>query len=112
VEKWRAWSDCDGEVERRFTNDQLLTTVMLYWVTGTIGTSFAPYVKQSPTFEWIDVPTVVTQFPGEIVQAPRSVAERLFDLREFTHGTAGGHFAAWERPAEFTAGVRAALALR
>ena len=40
MEKWRAWSDCDGEVERRFTNDQLLTTVMLYWVTGTIGSSF------------------------------------------------------------------------
>jgi pimeloyl-ACP methyl ester carboxylesterase len=40
LEKWRAWSDCDGEVERRFTKDQLLTTVMLYWVTGTIGSSF------------------------------------------------------------------------
>ena len=40
VEKWRAWSDCDGQVERRFTKDQLLTTVMLYWVTGTIGSSF------------------------------------------------------------------------
>jgi pimeloyl-ACP methyl ester carboxylesterase len=40
VEKWRAWSDCGGEVEHRFTKDQLLTTVMLYWVTGTIGSSF------------------------------------------------------------------------
>jgi pimeloyl-ACP methyl ester carboxylesterase len=40
VEKWRAWSDCDGQVERRFTKDQLLTTVMLYWVTETIGSSF------------------------------------------------------------------------
>jgi hypothetical protein len=40
VEKWRAWSDCGGEVERRFSKDQLLTTVMLYWVTGTIGSSF------------------------------------------------------------------------
>ena len=45
-------------------------------------------------------------------QVPRSLAERLFDLRVFTAGTAGGHFAAWEQPAEFTAGVRAALALR
>jgi hypothetical protein len=40
VEKWRGWSDCDGEVGRRFSKDQLLTTVMLYWVTGTIGSSF------------------------------------------------------------------------
>ena len=38
VEKWRAWSDGDGQVERRFTKDQLLTTVMLYWVTGTNST--------------------------------------------------------------------------
>jgi hypothetical protein len=38
VEKWRAWSDCDGQVEPRFTKDQLLTTVMLYWVTGTNST--------------------------------------------------------------------------
>jgi hypothetical protein len=35
VEKWRAWSDCGGQVGRRFTKEQLLTTVMLYWVTGT-----------------------------------------------------------------------------
>jgi pimeloyl-ACP methyl ester carboxylesterase len=112
VEKLRSWSDCGGDVESVFPRDDLLTWITAYWVTGTIGTSFAPYVKQSPTFERIDVPTVVTQFPGEIVQAPRSVAERLFDLREFTQGTAGGHFAAWEQPAEFTAGVRAALALR
>jgi pimeloyl-ACP methyl ester carboxylesterase len=43
VEKWRAWSDCGGQVGRRFTNDQLLTTVMLYWVTGTTcGSSSGP----------------------------------------------------------------------
>ena len=112
VEKLRSWSDCGGDVESVFPRDELLTWITAYWVTGTIGTSFAPYVKQSPTFERIDVPTVVTQFPGELLPAPRSVAERLFDLRVFSDGTAGGHFAAWERPAEFTAGVRAALALR
>jgi hypothetical protein len=36
LDKWREWSDCGGDPERRFTKDQLLTTVMLYWVTGTI----------------------------------------------------------------------------
>src|SRR6266496_2830797 len=40
VEKFRAWSDCEGDVERRFSKDELLTTVTLYWVTGTIGSSF------------------------------------------------------------------------
>jgi hypothetical protein len=39
VEKLRAWSDCDGDVERRFTKDEILTNVTLYWLTGTIGSS-------------------------------------------------------------------------
>ncbi|MBB3674387.1 epoxide hydrolase family protein [Modestobacter versicolor] len=111
VEKLRSWSDCGGDVEQVFTRDELLTWVTAYWVSGSIGTSFAPYAKQSPPFERIDVPTVVQQFPGELVRSPRSVAERLFDLRGWRDETAGGHFAAWERPEEFVAGVREALAL-
>ncbi len=43
VEKFRAWSDCEGDVERRFSKDELLTTVTLYWATGTIGSSFLFY---------------------------------------------------------------------
>jgi pimeloyl-ACP methyl ester carboxylesterase len=111
VEKLRSWSDAGGDVESVWSRDELLTWVTAYWVTGAIGTSFAPYAKQSPTFERIDVPTVVSQFPGEIVQAPRSVAERLFDLRGWQQGTAGGHFAAWEQPEQFVDGVREAVAL-
>jgi len=42
VEKFRAWSG-DGNVETRFTKDELLANVTLYWVTGTIGSSFQPY---------------------------------------------------------------------
>ena len=43
VEKSWAWSDCDGDVESRFTRDELLTNVMIYWVTQSIGTSFLTY---------------------------------------------------------------------
>ena len=43
VEKWRAWSDCGGDVERRFFKDELLTNVTLYWLTETIGSSFRVY---------------------------------------------------------------------
>lgn len=111
VEKLRAWSDCDGDVESVFPREQLLTWITAYWVTGAIGTSFAPYAKASAPFDRIDVPTVVTQFAGEIVQAPRSVAERLFDLRGWETGTAGGHFGAWEQPEQFVGFLRAALAL-
>ena len=43
VEKFRAWSDCAGNVESRFTKDELLTHIMIYWVTESISTSFLPY---------------------------------------------------------------------
>src|SRR5262249_20222494 len=46
VEKFRTWSDCGGDVERRFSKDTLLTNVMLYWVTGAIGSSFWPYYSR------------------------------------------------------------------
>ncbi|MGD0062593.1 MAG: hypothetical protein ABSB76_04025 [Streptosporangiaceae bacterium] len=43
VEKYRAWSDCGGDLESRFSKDTLLTMITLYWVTGTIGSSFRSY---------------------------------------------------------------------
>src|SRR5690349_20587987 len=43
IEKYRTWSDCGGDVERVFGKDDLLTSIMIYWVTGAIGSSFWPY---------------------------------------------------------------------
>ena len=110
VEKLRSWSDSSGNVESVFPREDLLAWITAYWVTGAIGTSFAPYAKQhQPLFE-IGVPTVVQQFPKELLHAPRSVAERLFtDLRGWRSADAGGHFAAWEQPEDFAAGVREAV---
>ncbi|HIH03252.1 MAG TPA: epoxide hydrolase 1, partial [Methanoregulaceae archaeon] len=45
VEKFRAWSDCEGDVERRFPRDDLLTHIMLYWVTGTIASAIRLYYE-------------------------------------------------------------------
>lgn len=110
VEKLRAWSDCDGDVESVFPRDDLLTWVTLYWVTGTIGSSFLPYVEESePVQGRIDVPTAVSIFPHDLVPAPRSFGERFFDVRSWDEHATGGHFAAWERPAEFVAGLRKAV---
>jgi pimeloyl-ACP methyl ester carboxylesterase len=111
VEKLRAWSDSDGDVESVFPRDDLLTWITAYWVTGSIGTSFGPYVQQSPPISRVEVPTVVTQFPRDTVPAPRSVAEQMFDLRVWQEPQRGGHFGAWERPEDFVCGVRAALDL-
>ncbi|HSF05013.1 MAG TPA: epoxide hydrolase [Methylomirabilota bacterium] len=113
VEKFRAWSDCGGDIERRFPKDVLLTNIMLYWVTGAIGSSFWPYYarRHSP---WpiserrpVTVPTAYAAFPREILRPPRSLAERVYNIRRWTPMPAGGHFAALEEPELLVADIRA-----
>ncbi|HEY0374097.1 MAG TPA: epoxide hydrolase [Amnibacterium sp.] len=110
VEKLRSWSDCDGDVLAVFPLDDLLTWITLYWVTGTIGTSFAPYaLREPPEAGHVAAPTAVSVFPKDLLPAPRSLAERIFDVRAWREEAAGGHFGAWEQPEAFVAGVRDAL---
>jgi len=111
VEKLRAWTDCGGDVESVFPRDDLLTWVTVYWVTGTIGTSFSSYVERAAPVASVSTPTAVTIFPHDLVPAPRSFAERFFNVRAWDEEPNGGHFAAWERPQRFVAGLRAAVAL-
>jgi microsomal epoxide hydrolase len=112
VEKFRTWSDCGGEVERRFSKDVLLTNVMLYWVTGAIGSSFWPYYARHhgpwPISERqpVTVPTAYAAFPREILHPPRSLAERVYNIRRWTAMPAGGHFAALEEPELLAADIR------
>jgi pimeloyl-ACP methyl ester carboxylesterase len=105
VEKFRTWSDCEGDVESVFTRDQLLANISFYWFTGAIGSSFFPYYYRAhrpwpiPQGGTIDVPTGYAEFPREILRPPRSVAARTFsDLRRWTTMPRGGHFAAMEQP--------------
>ena len=105
VSKYRDWSDCDGDVETRFTLDQLCDFLTLYWVTGTISSSIRLYAAEARdrwrlgAGERIDVPAAVSEFPAEILHPPREWAERsLGDLRQWTQHERGGHFAAWEEP--------------
>jgi len=111
VEKLRGWSDCGGDVESVFPREDLLTWVTAYWVTGTIGTSFSPYFERRAPVGRLEVPTAVSIFPHDLVRAPRSVAERFFDLRYWAENSEGGHFGAWECPDAFAAGLRAAVAM-
>jgi pimeloyl-ACP methyl ester carboxylesterase len=112
VEKLRSWSDCGGDVESVFPRDELLTWVTAYWVSGTIGTSFSPYVEPIVPVDRLAVPAAFSLFPHDLVTPPRSFAERFFDVRFWDEPSGGGHFAAWERPDAYVAGVRAALAAR
>lgn len=102
VEKFQSWSDCKGDVENRFTKDELLTNITLYWSTETIRSSFAPYfdVRQQPPQSngKIQVPTGVAIFPKDIVPAPRAFAERFYNVQRWSEMPKGGHFAALEEP--------------
>ena len=105
VEKYRRWSDCDGEVERRFSKDQLCDFLTTYWATGTVASSMRFYLGERRNRwrlgpgERIEVPAAAADFPAEIVRAPREWAERIFsDLRRWTEMPRGGHFAAFEEP--------------
>src|SRR5262249_28112990 len=73
VEKFRAWSDCDGDPENCFTRDQMITNVMLYWVTETITSSARLYREArlaeaaGETPAYVGVPTGVARYPKEVL---------------------------------------------
>src|SRR6266566_5451809 len=112
VEKFRAWSDCHGEIESVFTKDELLTNIMIYWVTQTINSSTRLYYETShqgyETYAGrVEVPTGVAVFPDELPIPPRSLAQRLYNIQHWTEMKAGGHFAALEQPQALVEDIRA-----
>jgi microsomal epoxide hydrolase len=113
VEKFRAWSDCGGDVESAISRDDLLTNLTVYWVTATAGSSarlyretFAAGQPVMPAGR-VAVPTAVARFPREIYRPPRRWVEEAFDLRRWTVMPRGGHFAALEQPQLLVDDVRA-----
>jgi pimeloyl-ACP methyl ester carboxylesterase len=120
VEKFQRWSDCGGDVERRFSKDLLLTNVTTYWVTGTIGSAFLPYYDFSSAgvLRWMveavkqwtgssDVPAGFALFPKDLSRPPRAWAERFFNVQRWTEMPRGGHFAALEEPDLLATDLRA-----
>jgi pimeloyl-ACP methyl ester carboxylesterase len=113
VEKFRSWTDCDGNPENALTRDEMLTDIMLYWVTGAIGSSFWPYYARMhgpwpiPDGATIAVPTGYVEFPKEMLRAPRSVAQSMYaNIQRWTKMPKGGHFAALEQPGALADDVR------
>ncbi len=104
VDKFRGWSDCDGDVERRFSKDELLTIITLYWVTSSINSSFLFYYDsrhdpEPPQTVHVDVPVGIALFPKENpVTGPREWAEEIYNITRWTKMSRGGHFPAAEEP--------------
>ncbi len=113
VEKFRAWSDCGGDVESRYTKDELLTNITLYWVTQTINSSIRLYCETMRSGRWgltghrVRVPTGCAIFPKESIRPPRRWAEAHYDVRRWSVMPRGGHFAALEEPEALVAEIRA-----
>jgi pimeloyl-ACP methyl ester carboxylesterase len=112
VEKLRAWSDCGGDVERRFTKDEILTNVTIYWLTETIGSSMRMYhanaaIPPAQHARRVQVPSGFTLFPADISRPPRAWLERTANLVYLTEPPAGGHFAPFEEPELYAEELRA-----
>jgi len=112
VEKFRAWSDCDGDVERSFTKDQLLTNVMVYWITRTATSSARIYWemrqagRDAVPHARIEVPTGIACYPAEVTRMPRAWVEQRYNVTHWAEQPRGGHFAAMEVPDLFVQDVR------
>lgn len=112
VEKLRAWSDCDGDVERRFTKDEILSNVTLYWLTGTIGSSMRMYganaaIPPAQHARRVEVPSGFSLFRGDVVRPPRAWLERTANVVRVTEPPHGGHFAPFEEPDLYAEELRA-----
>ena len=102
VEKYRSWSDCDGVLSRRFSDNFVLTQASLYWLTNTIATWSGPTTNMlgacGEPVQAVGVPRALAVFPHDLSRPPRSWAERTYNLTRYTAMPRGGHFAAHEEP--------------
>ena len=118
IEKFRTWSDCNGDIESVHTRDDLLTNIMIYWIAQNIGSSMRFYYENSGTMpgtdkangevmgKYVEVPTGVIWFPKEIYRTPRPIMEFSHNIVHWTKESAGGHFAAMEKPEALVRDIR------
>ncbi|MFF4833792.1 epoxide hydrolase family protein [Streptomyces sp. NPDC001315] len=114
IEKFREWTDSEELPEEAVDRDRLLTNVMLYWLTGTAGSSARIYYERTHTTgrvaapqEPSTVPTALALFPAEPQVPLRHKAERSENIVRWTEFDRGGHFAAMEEPDLLVGDVRA-----
>ncbi len=112
VEKFHAWSEHGEDLLQTFPLDMLIDNLMIYWASGTIGSSMRYYYddtrfrpKLRPE-DRVAVPTAVCMWPHDLMVAPREWAARGYDVRQYTTPAHGGHFPAWEAPEAYAQDIR------
>jgi pimeloyl-ACP methyl ester carboxylesterase len=115
LDKYRTWSDCNDDLESRWSKDDLLTVITLHWVTGDIGSSMRAYYERvhhdhiEPGVH-LQVPTGVAmprddpRFPPRRV--PKEMVRRTHNLQHWVDLPRGGHFASWEEPGLVSTSIR------
>jgi pimeloyl-ACP methyl ester carboxylesterase len=104
LDRFYFWCDGDGDIEKCFTKDELLTNIMIYWSTQTIASSIRAYKMEtlSPTLtsaDYVKTATGMGLFPKDIGGIPpREFVERTANVQHWTEFERGGHFTAWEEP--------------
>jgi len=113
VEKFQGCSDCDGDIEKRFTKAELLTNIMIYWTTQTIHSSMRLYyeARERPLHfnegDFVQPPCAIAKFLKEAPFPPREWIERGYNIQRWSEFPSGGHFAAMEEPDLLVEDIRA-----
>lgn len=120
IERRRAWSDCNGELESVFPCEFLLTTVSLYWFTQTFHTS-ARFYAESNHAAWqprydrqpaMEAQLAVAVLLRDLLLLPRQYVADRTNLARWTVMPGGGHFSAAEQPGPIAADIAAFFADR
>ena len=99
IEKFHDWSDWE-----RFSLDDILHNLTLYWMTGCVPSSITAYYGNTntlPSLGNIQVPIGIARFPHDILPVPKDWIEQHYNLIHFTEIPYGGHFTAMEAPVPF-----------
>lgn len=110
LEKFRRWSDCGGDLDAVFDRSDLITNIVVYWATQTIGSSMRLYAEaaRSTSAAWgrVEVPTALAMSGADMFPTPREWAERSYNVVRWTELERGGHFLEWETPDAIVADLR------
>lgn len=104
TEKFRTWTDCEGEIRNAVSWDTMLTNISLYWFSNSIASSVRLYREHMEFPEpqnRIEVPTGAAVYKRELVRPPKAWVEASYNLVHWHRADTGGHFAAMEQPQAF-----------
>lgn len=103
IEKFNTWSDNNGNLESKFTKDELLTNISIYWFTQTIGSSMRLYYESAHNWspngnKKVEVPTAFMMLEKDIAVGPKEWENRTYNIVRWNSNKTGGHFGEWEEP--------------